>query len=77
MYITTNIIDSVMIVFISLFYTSILGINIGSMEQHAYLPVMNVIALLSPFATIYFIFYTLYSIGYALREDVVEIYSVL
>ena len=35
-------IDSVLIVYVSLFCASILGINIGSMEQHAYLPVMNV-----------------------------------
>ena len=50
-------IDSVLIVFVSLFYTSILGINIGSMEQRVYLPVMNVIALFSPFATMLYVLY--------------------
>jgi uncharacterized protein YhhL (DUF1145 family) len=50
-------IDSVFVVFISLFYTSILGINIGSMEQHVYLPVINVIVLFSPFATMVYVLY--------------------
>ena len=50
-------IDSVFIVFISLYYISSLGINIGSMEQHEYLPVINVIALFSPFATMLYVLY--------------------
>ena len=50
-------IDSVFIVFIILFYISILGINIGSMEQHEYLQVINVIALFSPFATMLYVLY--------------------
>ena len=50
-------IDSVFIVFFVLFYTSILGINIGSMEQHVYLPVINLIAIFSPFATMLYVLY--------------------
>ena len=50
-------IDLVFIVFVSLFYISILGINIGGMEQHVYLPVINVIALFSPFATMLYVLY--------------------
>ena len=49
--------DSAFIVFIILFYISILGINIGSMEQHEYLQVINVIALFSPFATMLYVLY--------------------
>ena len=52
-----NIIDLVFIVFLSLFYISILGIDIGGMEQHVYLPVVNIIALFSPFATMLYVLY--------------------
>ena len=50
-------IDLVFIVFVSLFYISTLGINIGGMEQHVYLPVINVIALFSPFTTMLYVLY--------------------
>ena len=50
-------IDSVFIVFITLFNISILGINIGSMEQHEYLLVLIVIALFFPFATMLYVLY--------------------
>ena len=50
-------IDSVFIVFFCLFYTSILGIDIGSMEQRVYLPVINIIAIFSPFATMLYVLY--------------------
>ena len=35
------------LMFISMFYISVLGINIGSMEQHTYLPLM--LNIFSPF----------------------------
>ena len=50
-------VDSVFIVFLSLFYISILGIDIGGMKQHVYLPVKNIIALFSPFATMLYVLY--------------------
>ena len=41
--------DSVFIVLVSLFHISILVTNIGSMEDHVYLPVINVLSVLSLF----------------------------
>ena len=49
--------DSVFLVFINLFYTSILGIDFAGMEQHAYLPAINILTTLSPFATLLYVLY--------------------
>ena len=49
--------DSVFLVFISLFYTSVLGIDFAGMEQHVYLPAINVLATLSPFVTVLYVLY--------------------
>ena len=49
--------DSVFLVVFSLFYISILGSNIGSMEDHVYLPVIDVFLVLSPFVTIIYVLY--------------------
>ena len=61
-------IDLVFIAFISLFYVCILGINVASMEQHIYLPVINVIALFSPFATMVYVLYIILHWMYSRRK---------
>ena len=60
--------NSVFLVFISLFYISILGINIGSMEQHIYLPVINVLIMFSPFATMLYVLYIMLHWIYSRRR---------
>ena len=49
--------DLVFLMLISLLYISFLGIDIASMEGHVYLPVIYVLATLSPFATILYVLY--------------------
>ena len=52
--------DSVFLMFISLLYISILGIDFAGMEQHVYLPVIHVLATLSPFATMLYVLYIIF-----------------
>ena len=59
---------SVFLVFISLFYISILSINIGSMEEHVYLPILNVFVMFSPFATVLYVFYIMLHWIYSRRK---------
>lgn len=49
--------DSAFLVLMSIFYISILGVNIASMEKHSYIRVMNVLVMLAPLLTIVYIFY--------------------
>ena len=60
--------ESVFLVFISLFYISILGINVGSMEQHVYLPVINVLIMFSPFTTMLYVLYIMLHWIYSRRR---------
>ena len=71
------LIDSVFLVFISLFYISILGINIGSMEQHVYLPILNVLVMLSPFTTILYVLYIMLHWMYSRRRWGRELFRTL
>ena len=60
--------DSAFITLIIIFYISILGVNIGSMEGHAFLPIMNILTMLSPFMTITYILYIVIHWMYSQRR---------
>ena len=64
------LIDSVFLMFISMFYISVIGINIGSMEQlwHAYLPLINIFTLLFPFAAMLYVLYVMLHWIYSRRR---------
>ena len=49
--------DSAFLTLMSIFFVSILGVNIASMEKHSYIPVMNVLVMLAPMLTVVYIFY--------------------
>ena len=53
--------DLAFLVLVSIFYTAILGINIGSMEARPYLSAMNILAISSPFITILYIVYIIFN----------------
>ena len=60
--------DSLFLLFLSLFYISILGINVGSMEQHVYLPAINIFVMFSPFATMLYVLYIMLHWMYSQRR---------
>ena len=60
--------DSVFLVLISLLYISILGTDIASMENHMYLSVINVFAVLSPFAAVLYVLYIMLHWMYTRRK---------
>ena len=60
--------DLMFLMFISMFYISVLGINIGSMEQHAYLPLINILVMLSLFAAMLYVLYAMLHWMYSRRR---------
>ena len=69
--------DSAFIIFISLFYISILGNNSGSMEGHVYLPFLNIVAMLSPFATMLYVLYIMLHWIYSRRRCGWELFGTM
>ena len=60
--------ESVFIILISIFYVSILGVNIGSIQGHAFLPIMSVLTMLSPIITITYILYIIFHWAFSRRR---------
>ena len=51
-----------------MFYISVIGIDIGSMEQHTYLPLMDIFTLLFPFAAMLYVLYVMLHWMYSRRR---------
>ena len=60
--------DSVFLIFISMFYISVIGIDIGSMEQHTHLRLISIFTLLFPFAAMLYVLYVMLHWIYSRRR---------
>ena len=49
--------DKAFLTFIIIFYVSILGVNIASMESHHYVPAMDIVCMSAPFVSLVYILY--------------------
>ena len=60
--------DLAFVMLISMFYIAILGVNIGSMESHGYLIIMNILVMSCPFITFIYILYIIFDWLFSQRK---------